>query len=71
MTATLRSPLTQTDLIDGRWLAPAITLPTALADPNTGDVRQPQMATAPADVERALRAAADLHAAQTLSLIHI
>lgn len=65
MTTTLRTPITQTDLIDGHWCAPSIELPTMLADPNTGEARQPQMATAADDVERALRAAADLHTAQT------
>jgi betaine-aldehyde dehydrogenase len=67
MTATplLRTPITQTDLIDGDWCVPSLQLHATLADPNTGQSRQPQMATAPDDVERALRAAADLHAAQT------
>jgi phenylacetaldehyde dehydrogenase len=65
MTTTLRTPITQTDLIDGHWCAPSAQLPAMLADPNTGEPRQPQMATAPEDVERALQAAAELHAAQT------
>lgn len=65
MTTTLRTPITQTDLIDGHWCTPSAELPTMLADPNTGEARQPQMATAAEDVERALRAATDLHAAQT------
>lgn len=65
MTTTLRTPITQADLIDGHWCTPSAELPTMLADPNTGEARQPQMATAADDVERALRVAAELHAAQT------
>ncbi|MGE0220191.1 aldehyde dehydrogenase family protein [Mycolicibacterium sp.] len=67
MTSTplLRTPLAQTDFIDGRWRTPTAQLPATLADPNTGEPRQPQSATDAAEVERALRAAADLHTAQT------
>lgn len=65
MTTTLRTPLTQTDLIAGQWNAPSGQLPGTLADPNTGEARQPQTATSATEVERALRAAADLHAART------
>jgi betaine-aldehyde dehydrogenase len=61
----VRPPKGQIDLIDGCWLQPAETLPGTLDDPNTGDVRQQQAATARADVERALSAAAELHAAGT------
>jgi acyl-CoA reductase-like NAD-dependent aldehyde dehydrogenase/acyl-CoA synthetase (AMP-forming)/AMP-acid ligase II len=64
-TPLVRTPIAQTDLITGHWHPPSNELPTALADPNTGQSRQPQMATAAEDVERALQAAADLHAAQT------
>jgi betaine-aldehyde dehydrogenase len=58
-------PKAQLDLIDGRWSEPSETLPGTLDDPNTGDVRQRQVATARAAVDRALSAAADLHAAGT------
>lgn len=65
MTTTLRAPITQTDLIGGRWCTPSAELPMTLADPNTGQTRQAQSATAASEVERALQGAADLHAAQT------
>ncbi|RZT07722.1 phenylacetaldehyde dehydrogenase [Mycobacterium sp. BK558] len=63
MTATplLRTPIAQTDYIDGQWITPSGQLAATLADPNTGEARQPQAATSSADVERALQAAADVH----------
>jgi phenylacetaldehyde dehydrogenase len=64
-TPLLRAPIAQTDLIDGHWRAPTAQLSATLDDPNTGQPRQAQTSTAAADVERALQAAADLHAAQT------
>ncbi|RJQ87859.1 aldehyde dehydrogenase family protein [Amycolatopsis panacis] len=51
----------QTDLIDGVWTEPAVTLAATIDDPNTGVPRQHQMATAAGNVERALAAAAALH----------
>jgi phenylacetaldehyde dehydrogenase len=51
----------QTDLIAGEWVAPALTLPGALADPNTGEDVHAQMATDTAAVDRAIAAAHQLH----------
>lgn len=56
------SPRPQIDHIDGQWSAPAETLSATLDDPNTGAVRQQQAATAWSEVDRALAAAAALHA---------
>ena len=64
-TETSREPKKQIDLIDGEWKEPAETLPGTLDDPNTGEVRQQQMATSSAEVERAIAAAAALHAEGT------
>ncbi len=41
-----REPVKQIDLIDGEWSEPAKSLAGTLDDPNTGEVRQQQMATA-------------------------
>lgn len=57
-----REPKKQIDLIDGEWKELAETLPATLDDPNTGEVRQQQMATSSVEVERAIAAAAALHA---------
>ncbi|MFE7416738.1 aldehyde dehydrogenase family protein [Rhodococcus sp. NPDC057529] len=67
MTATeqdsrLHAPIAQTDLIDGTFTEPTEVLTGTLDDPNTGVVRQRQVATAGRDVERALAAAAAVHA---------
>ena len=62
---TTREPVKQTDLIDGVWSAPAESLAGTLDDPNTGEVRQHQMATATDEVERAIAAAAALHSEGT------
>lgn len=64
-TDTTREPKQQIDLIDGAWKEPAETLPGTLNDPNTGEVRQAQMATSSEEVERAIAAAAALHAEGT------
>lgn len=56
-----RSPKPQVGLIDGTWTDASVTLTATLDDPNTGEVRQQQAATATDDVERALTAAARLH----------
>jgi len=60
-----RTAIAQTDLIDGRWRTPSIELPAAVADPNTGRVRQLQRVTTADDVERAIAAATALHLAGT------
>jgi betaine-aldehyde dehydrogenase len=60
-TPLLRAPVDQTDLIAGDWSRPALRLPGSIDDPNTGAARQPQSATAPDDVERALASAAAAH----------
>lgn len=62
MSTETREPKKQIDLIDGEWKEPAEALPGTLNDPNTGAVRQQQMATSGAEVERAIAAAAALHA---------
>lgn len=59
---TVWSPIAQTDLIGGRWSSPTHELPESIDDPNTGEGRQRQMATSIENVERALAAAAELHA---------
>ena len=51
----------QADLIDGAAAAPGLTLDTPIEDPNTGAVLQQQMATDPAEVDRALASAWALH----------
>jgi len=56
-----RVPKPQIDLIDGAWLEPADVLPATLDDPNTGQVRQHQVATAATDVDRAIARATALH----------
>lgn len=60
-----RTAIAQTDLIDGRWRTPSIELPAAVADPNTGRIRQLQRVTTADDVERAIAAATALHLAGT------
>ncbi|WP_040831268.1 aldehyde dehydrogenase family protein [Nocardia jiangxiensis] len=55
------APKAQIDLIDGSWVEPSERLAPTLDDPNTGEFRQHQFATAPSDVERALAAAHELH----------
>lgn len=67
MTATeprtqLRQARAQVDLIDGSWSEPTENLPGTIDDPNTGEPLQQQRATGQQDVERALSAAAALHA---------
>ncbi|WP_445259232.1 aldehyde dehydrogenase family protein [Nocardioides aurantiacus] len=54
-------PKEQVDLIQGEWVQPAETLDAMLKDPNTGADLQRQLATAAADVERAIAAAYELH----------
>ncbi|MYU11087.1 aldehyde dehydrogenase family protein [Streptomyces sp. SID8361] len=56
-----RSPKAQIDLIDGDWQEPVTELGGSLDDPNTGTVRQKQLATDATDVERGLAAAHRLH----------
>jgi betaine-aldehyde dehydrogenase len=58
----LGEPKPQVDFIGGEWSSPPERLPGSIDDPNTGLPRQPQSATAASDVERALSAAAELHA---------
>ena len=41
----LQPPRPQVDLVDGAWQEPSVTL-GSLADPNTGAVLAPQLATA-------------------------
>ncbi|NYI45002.1 phenylacetaldehyde dehydrogenase [Nocardioides aromaticivorans] len=60
--AATHEPKQQIDYIDGAWSVPAHQLPGTLDDPNTGEVRQHQVATDAAEVERALAAAHTLHA---------
>jgi phenylacetaldehyde dehydrogenase len=60
-----RPPTEQLDYIDGVLERPRVQLTDTIDDPNTGTVRQAQMATAADGVERALAAAADLHTAGT------
>jgi len=55
-------PKAQIDLIDGSWIEPAERLGGTLDDPNTGEFRQHQLATAATEVERAITAAHGLHA---------
>jgi betaine-aldehyde dehydrogenase len=50
------------DLICGVWEAPTENLEGWVDDPNTGEHRQPQVATSASDVDRALGAATRLHA---------
>jgi betaine-aldehyde dehydrogenase len=60
-TAPLSVPVIEhRSFIDGQWIQIEDSGRT-LADPNTGEVRQPARKTAEADVERALAAAHDLH----------
>lgn len=66
MTAkTLRAPelAPQRDFICGSWAVPEHDLGVDLADPNTGTALQRQRQTDAADVDRAIAAAATLHAA--------
>lgn len=65
MSTETREPKKQIDLIDGEWKDPAETLPGTLNDPNTGEVRQQQLATSSEHVERVIAAAAALHAEGT------
>jgi len=58
----MNDPKAQVDHIDGAWAEPAVRLKATLDDPNTGEIRQHQLATAAKDVERALAAAHALHA---------
>lgn len=57
-----RAPKAQIDFIAGSWAEPSESLPATLTDPNTGELRQQQMATGSEDVERAIVAAHELHA---------
>lgn len=52
--------ITQRSRIDGQWVDLSAT-DAHLADPNTGELRQPKCTTSLEDVERALQAARDLH----------
>ena len=60
-----REPTAQLDLIDGVWCRPTESPTATLDDPNTGEFRAAQTATAPEEVERALHAASSLHARGT------
>jgi len=66
----LQPPRPQVDLVDGAWQEPAVTL-GSLADPNTGAVLAPQLATASDQVERALAAADALHRSGALATLSI
>lgn len=57
------TPKAQIDYIAGEWKEPGTPLPGVLTDPNTGEFRQQQMATAAEEVERAIAAAHELHLA--------
>lgn len=59
--AVSNAPKEQIDYIDGSWVPAVHQLPGTLDDPNTGDVRQQQVATDPTGVERALASAHALH----------
>lgn len=52
--------------IEGSWVQSMEDAGRALYDPNTGEIRQPKLATQPDDVERALAAARDLYEHETL-----
>lgn len=52
--------------VDGAWVDEMDDTRRTLHDPNTGVYRQPKLATRPADVERALRAARALYDTQQL-----
>lgn len=67
MTTTLSAEelAPQRDFICGAWSTPQNDLGADLTDPNTGAVLQRQLQTGAADVDRAVAAAAALHAAGT------
>lgn len=52
----------QLDFVRGGWLKPDVQLPGTLDDPNTGEVRQQQVASSNSTVVAALSAADELHA---------
>ncbi|MGJ0204389.1 aldehyde dehydrogenase family protein [Leucobacter sp. gxy201] len=56
MTRTIPPIILQRSYIDGEWIALEDS-GRPLCDPNTGEVRQQKLTTAPADIERALAAA--------------
>lgn len=62
MTVTTPCLAPTRDLIDGSWAVPTEELNAVLCDPNTGVELHPQRQTAPVDVERAINAAAAVHA---------
>lgn len=51
-----------TNYIDGRWAAPALALPPAVCDANTGAVLFTQRASSPEQIERAIALATATHA---------
>lgn len=67
MTMTTTPPIVETrSYVDGDWVAEMEDTGRPLCDPNTGEVRQPKLATRAEDVERALAAAQALYESQAL-----
>ena len=66
----LRRTRAQVGLIDGSWRKPTVVV-GSLTDPNTGDVLQPQLASAADVVEQALDAADVLHRSGDLARLSI